>query len=321
MGSEAWPQDLSRRQFLKAGLLTGLGAFVSAWWLPLRHLHAGGGSIPTRPLGRTLAQVSIIGLGGEGMLRTWDRHREAAAVIHRAIDQGITYCDTAPAYSGSQDYYGAVLQERRKGIFLASKTHERSRDGSLRLLDDSLRRLRTDHLDLWQLHDLRTTEELDEIFGQAGAIRAMEEARGDGRVRFLGLTGHYDPSVLAEAIRRYPFDTVLVALNAADRARRSFIDQVLPVAVEREVGIIGMKVVARGHLLKPGGVLTMREALGYVWSLPVSTAIVGFQAVGEVDEAVELARHVAPFSSEEMARLEALARPSAEAVSWFKRSA
>jgi len=124
-----------------------------------------------------------------------------------------------------------------------------------------------------------------------------------------------------EAIRRYPFDTALVALNAADRARLSFIEQVLPVAAERGVGVIGMKVVARGSLLKPGGVLTVREALGYVWSLPVSTAIVGFQRVEEVDEAVELARHVAPFSPEEMARLEALARSSAEAVSWFKRSA
>jgi len=121
------------------------------------------------------------------VLRTWGRHREAAAVIHRAVDQGITYCDTAPAYSGSQDYYGAVLRERRREVFLASKTHERSRDGSLRLLDESLRRLRSDHLDLWQLHDLRTMEELDEIFGPGGALQALEEARRDGRARFLGL--------------------------------------------------------------------------------------------------------------------------------------
>jgi len=187
MDREARPQALSRRQFLKAGLLTALGAFVSAWWPSLRSLHAGAGSIPTRPLGRTGAQVTIIGLGGEGVLRTWGRHREAAAVIHRAVDQGITYCDTAPAYSGSQDYYGAVLRERRREVFLASKTHERSRDGSLRLLDESLRRLRSDHLDLWQLHDLRTMEELDEIFGPGGALQALEEARRDGRARFLGL--------------------------------------------------------------------------------------------------------------------------------------
>ena len=95
-------------------------------------------------------------LGGEGVLRTHGRMAEAVAVIHRALDQGVNYCDTAPAYAGSLDYYGAALGERRRDVFLASKTHDRTRDGSLRLLDESLKRLRTDHLDLWQLHDLRT---------------------------------------------------------------------------------------------------------------------------------------------------------------------
>jgi len=144
-------------------------------------------------------------------------------------------------------------------------------------------------------------------------------ARHEGMVRFVGITGHYDPAVLAEAIRRYPFDTVLVALNVADRARLSFIEELLPLANERGLGIIGMKVLAKGRLLRPDGVATAQEALGYVLSLPISTAIVGFRSLAEVDEAVEMARRFTPFSPEEMARLEARARPSAEELSWFKR--
>src|SRR6201992_3227749 len=145
--------------------------------------------IPRRPLGRTGHEVTQFALGGEGVLRTNGRMAEAIRVIHRALDQGVNYCDTAPAYAGSLDYYGAALGERRREVFLASKTHDRTRDGSLRLLDESLKRLRTDHLDLWQLHDLRTPSDLSAIFGRGGALEALLQARDEGRVRFLGLTG------------------------------------------------------------------------------------------------------------------------------------
>lgn len=300
--------------------LAALGALAMPW-LRMRSLFASSGPIPTRPLGNTGVRVTILGLGGEGVLRTWGREREAAAVIQRALDAGITYCDTAPAYSGSQDYYGAVLRERRREIFLASKTHDRTRDGSLRLLEESLRRLKTDHLDLWQLHDLREMEELDDIFGPRGVLRAMEEAKAEGRVRFLGLTGHYDPEVLLEAIRRYPFDTLLVALNAADRARRSFIERLLPAATERGMGIVGMKVLAAGRLLRHGGIQSAGEALRYVLSLPVSTAILGFRTISEIDEAVAAAREFRPLSEEDIARLEQLARPFADEATAYKRLA
>src|SRR5271155_5008124 len=172
--------------------------------------------IPRRPLGRTGCEVTQFALGGEGVLRTFGRTAEAVAVINRALDQGVTYCDTAPAYAGSLDYYGAALGERRRQIFLASKTHDRTRDGSLRLLDESLKRARTDHLDLWQLHDLRTLGDLKAIFGRGGALEALVQAREEGRVRFLGLTGHEDPAILLEAMGRFDFDTVLMARNGAD---------------------------------------------------------------------------------------------------------
>src|SRR5260221_10528135 len=169
--------------------------------------------IPRRPLGRTGVPITLFGLGGEGILRTHGESSAAARVIHRALDQGVNYCDTAPAYAGSMDYYGAALGERRKEIFLASKTHSRTRDGSLKLLDESLKRLRTDHLDLWQLHDLRTNEDLNVIFGKGGALEALVQARSEGRVRFFGITGHHDPRILLDAMQRFQFDTVLVALN------------------------------------------------------------------------------------------------------------
>jgi predicted aldo/keto reductase-like oxidoreductase len=278
------------------------------------------GPLPLRPLGQTGQMVTLFGLGGEGVLRSHGRAAEAVAVIRRALDQGVKYCDTAPAYADSMDYYGAALADRRRDVFLACKTHDRSRDGSLRLLDDSLRRLRTDYLDLWQLHDLRTQDDLRRIFARGGALEALLQARAEKRVRFLGLTGHHDPVILVEAMRRFPFDTVLVALNAADVHRLSFIQTVLAEAAQRGMGVIAMKVCAQGRLLGPGH-LSMEEALGYVWSLPgVSTAIVGCRAPAEVDANARLARDFVPLDAARQRALEDRTRSRAELFGYFKRT-
>jgi len=248
---------------------------------------------------------------------------EAVAVIHRALDQGVNYCDTAPAYAGSLDYYGAALGERRRQIFLASKTHDRTRDGSLRLLDESLKRLRTDHLDLWQLHDLRTSSDLKTIFGHGGALEALLQAREDGRVRFLGLTGHHDPAILLEAMGRFDFDTVLVALNVADTHRLSFARTVLLEAARRGMGVIGMKVYAAGVLLHSGSApLTPGEAMGYVLSLPgVSTVIIGCSSPAEVDENARVARTFQPFDKPTMCSLEERTHALAGVFTSYKKPA
>lgn len=275
--------------------------------------------IPRRLLGRTGVEVTIFGLGGEGMLRTHGRVAEAARMIHRALDEGVSYCDTAPAYAGSLDYYGAALGERREGVFLASKTHERTRDGSLRLLDESLQRLRTDRLDLWQLHDLRTQDDLRRIFARGGALEALLEARQEGRVRFLGITGHHDPEILLEAMRRFDFDTVLVALNAADVHRLSFARTVLPEAARRGMGVIAMKVTAQDALLAPG-CLSMAEAIGYPLSLEgVSTAIIGCRSPAQVSENAAIARRLQRLSPQALRGLEERTREGAEAFGYFKR--
>jgi predicted aldo/keto reductase-like oxidoreductase len=275
--------------------------------------------IPRRPLGRTGVSVTLFGLGGEGILRTHGQGPAAARVIHRALDQGVNYCDTAPAYASSMDYYGAALGERRKDIFLASKTPDRTRDGSLRILDQSLKRLRTDHLDLWQLHDLRDPEELDEIFAKGGALEALLQARAEKRVRFLGLTGHHDPRILLDAMKRFQFDTVLVALNAADIHRASFIKTVLPEAVRQGMGVIGMKTCSQGALLE-GGALTMNEAVGYVLSLGgVSHAIIGCTTEAEVDDNARIARQFKPFDATKMRELEARTKAQHETYAYYKK--
>jgi predicted aldo/keto reductase-like oxidoreductase len=279
-----------------------------------------GAPLPTRALGRTGHAATLFGLGGEGVLRTHGRGADAARVIERALDQGVNYCDTAPAYASSMDYYGATLGARRARVFLASKTHERSRDASLRLLEDSLRRLRTDHLDLWQLHDLRTRDDLERIFARGGAIEALVEARADGRVRHLGLTGHHDPAILVEAMRRFDFDTLLVALNAADTHRLPFASTALAEAARRGMGVIAMKVAAQGALLGPGG-LAMDEAMGYALSLTgVTHAIVGCANASEVDDNARIAREFAPFDAARMRALEARTRTRARDYGYFKKA-
>lgn len=205
----------------------------------------------TRVLGRTGAPVDAVSLGGEGILRTHGREREAVAMIHEALREGVRYCDTAPAYDDSQEYYGAALrsmQGARDRVFLASKTHERRKIPALSLLENSLRVLGTDHLDIWQMHDLRTERDLDAIFGPDGAIEAAEHAKKAGKVRFVGLTGHHDPQILLAAMDRYTFDSVLLPINPADPARLPFVTTVIPAARAKGMGVVGMKVMAAGRL-------------------------------------------------------------------------
>src|SRR6185369_15723479 len=144
--------------------------------------------IPKRTLGGTGVEVTALGLGGEGVLRTFGREREACALINRALDLGITYCESARAYDGSESYYGKALRERRGEIFLTSKSHARDKRGALAHLHQTLTNMDTDHLDLWQVHDVRTPDDMEKIFGPNGALEAFVEARQKGLVRFIGVT-------------------------------------------------------------------------------------------------------------------------------------
>ena len=266
-----------------------------------------------RALGRTGAKVLPVSLGGEGVLRTTGRAREAVPVIIEALRLGVRYCDTAPAYQQSQDYYGAAFRElgpqSREQVFLASKVHLRRRDEALRLLDDSLRRLGTDHLDLWQMHDLRESAELDEMFGRGGAMEAATAAQADGRVRFVGLTGHHDPAILVEAMRRHPFDNVLCALNPADPRRSPFISTVVAEARAQGMGVVGMKVLAAGRLPAEGAA-TAPELIRYAASI-ADTVVIGCGSVEEVRENLAVARGFVGMAEAERQGLERRIAPAA----------
>lgn len=158
-------------------------------------------ALGTRILGKTGQKVTLLGLGGEGVLRTFGRDKEANSLVNRALDLGIGYFESARAYSGSESYYGKALGDRRNRIFLTSKSHDRTREGALSHLHETLRNMRTDHLDLWQVHDVRTKEDIEEIFGPRGAIEAFVEAKKQGKTRFIGVTGHHDPAIIKNASR------------------------------------------------------------------------------------------------------------------------
>ncbi|MBI2649903.1 aldo/keto reductase [Candidatus Woesearchaeota archaeon] len=259
--------------------------------------------IPTRKLGRTNHHATIFGLGGEGILRTSGYFKEAEQVIKKAVEAGVNYFDTAPAYQQSRDYLGKFLWNyaKRENVFLASKTHDRTYGGTLSLVENSLRRLNTDYLDLLQLHDLREKEDLNEIFSGNGAIHALEQLKNQGKVRFMGITGHHDPDILIEAIKRYDFDTILLCANAGDSHYLPFITTIIPEARKKGMGVIAMKVASQGHALSS---IKMQEAFDFSLSQDVDLAIIGCKTPQEVEQNASLARNFKPLSKEELANIE-----------------
>jgi predicted aldo/keto reductase-like oxidoreductase len=333
-----------RRDFLKLGGTAGAGFLAGSVAVPGEAApvtnSAATALMPTRNLGRTGHKVGIFSLGGQASVEQPNNAEIAVPIVEKAIDLGVNYIDTAAAYGGaerwSQRYIGEVMKRRRREVFLASKTNDRTRDGSLRLLEESLRLLNTDHLDLWQVHNVARMDQIEEIFRPGGAIEALRKAKDEKTVRFLGITGHADPEVLLEGLRRFEFDTILLALNAADPHHLSFETSLLPLAVEKQLGIIGMKIPARGRLMKSWtpppldqqreverpatpGTLDMREAMYYTLSLPVSTVIIGCDTIAHVEENVKLAREFTPLSAAQMAAIAKKAEPVTKQALFFRR--
>ena len=340
--------DSSRRDFLKkssvlgAAVVTGnaVADTTSHAFPPLPNNPLTEKAMPTRNLGRTGYRVGVFSLGGQASIEMPNNEAIAVPIIERALDLGVNYIDTAAMYGGqerwSQRYVGQVMKKRRSQTYLASKTHDRTRDGSLKLLEESLRFLNTDHLDAWQLHHIDSQDDVDRIFAKGGAIEALQQAKEQKMVRFLGVTGHRDPDLLIQCLERFDFDQILMALNAADKHRLSFMEKLLPLAVEKQLGIIGMKIPARGRILtswkpedhkKAGwegdaplpGKLAMKEALYYVLSLPVSTVIIGCDTIAQLEENVQLARDFTPLSDRQMTELSERAQPVAKQALFFRR--
>ncbi len=275
-------------------------------------------TIPTRILGRTGQRVTILGLGGEGVLRTFGQDKAATALVNRALDLGITYCESARAYSGSEAYYGKALGVRRKEIFLASKSHNRDKKGALAHLHETLKNMRTDHLDLWQVHDVREEVDVAEVFGPGGAIEAFVEARLQGKTRFIGVTGHHDPFIIRKCIEQFDFDTVLMPINPAEPVYKSFIENVLPLARQKNMGIIGMKVYVRGFVSHLPLYAGMEPFLRFALSQPVSNVVIGCDDIAQLEQNAELAASFEPMSPEEQQALVRDVSPFARQLMYYK---
>jgi uncharacterized protein len=341
-----------RRNFLKTTGTVAAGVLASGRVLasppvpafpPLPANSNTPAAMPTRNLGKTGYKVGIFSLGGQAALEKPNHFDVAVPIIERALDLGVNYIDTSSIYGGpqrwSEQYVGRVMKTRRQEAFIATKTKERTRDGSLRMIEKSLSLLNTDHVDLWQLHDVGLPEDVNAIFAPDGAMKALLEMQQQKVVRYLGVTGHYRPEALIDAVNRHPFDTILMALNAADAHIHSFSEQLLPLVVEKQMGIIGMKVPSRGRLLSSwtpppveqqqhmwegsaiatrSGVMDMRDAMNFTLSHPVSTIIVGCDTMAQLEQNVQIAREFTPLSRSQMSTLNQLAEPVAKQSLFFR---
>lgn len=265
--------------------------------------------LPTRVLGRTGVRVSILGLGGAHIAAIKDE-QEAIRIMHGAIDEGLTFFDNAWDYFGgrAEELMGKALamDKRRQKVFLMTKNCERDYAGSMKDLEDSLRRLRTDYLDLWQFHEIVYDNAPDWVF-EKGGIKAAIEARQQGKVRFIGFTGHKDPRIHLKMLDKpHPWDTAQMPINPMDAWYRSFQREVVPVCLKKNVGVIGMKSLGggypQGNLVARAG-LTAAECLRYALSQPVSTVVVGITSMEQLQELIRLGRSFEPMTSAEQQSL------------------
>lgn len=277
--------------------------------------------IPTVPFGANGPPVTRVGLGGEGILRTWGADTDARDMIRHAIKTGITYYDSARAYAGSESYYGSVWSTdplSRKGIFQTSKSAGRSRDEAGRDLESSLSTMHVEYLDLWQIHDVRTDEDIRVIEGPNGALRAFTGSRDEGTVRRIGVTGHHDPDILLRAIREWPVDSVLLPVNPVEGVIGGFTDRVIPEARERGLAVIAMKILGAGHYLAPEGGIDAGMLIRYALSHEITVAIVGCSTPGEVSNLVQTGKDLTPMTREEREELEDVYRPHVGKLAYYR---
>jgi len=274
----------------------------------------------TVQLGREKKQVSIVGLGGEGVLRTYDKQNDAQLVIREALQQNISYCDCARVYSDSELYYGSVWKnnpELRNTVFQTSKSASRDRDGALADLSNSLKRLQTDYLDLWQIHDVRTEEDLAAISSPGGALEAFISARESGQVKNIGVTGHHDPYILSKAVEQWPVDTVLMPVNPAEQVLGGFLTHTMETALEKGVAIIGMKVLGAGHYVTPKLGITAEVLIRYALSCGITLAIVGCSTPEEVRELATAASRP-PLTESEKDQITEMFAPHAKQNAFYR---
>jgi uncharacterized protein len=273
------------------------------------------GAIPQRPLGRTGVKVSALGVGGHH-LGDFKTVEEAIRLVHEAVDAGVTFYDNCWEYwnGRAEDWLGRALKGKRDKVFLMTKvcTHGRGAALAMTMLDESLRRLQTDHLDLWQVHGVGFDNEPELAYVKGGVIEALDQAKKQGKVRFVGFTGHKSPDIHLDMIRRgYPFDTVQMPLNCLDATFRSFEKQVLPELNKRGIAALGMKPMGGTAGAVKSGLVKAEDMLRYAMSLPVATTIAGMDSLEVLRQNLRVARGFTPMTAAEMQALRDRCAPAA----------
>lgn len=320
----------SRRQFLKTtAAAVVLGAADKAL--------ATASSLPKRRLGKTGEMVSCIGFGSGTRFCSIENEDAAQALLERAFASGINYFDTASSYTRrpierlSEKRLGEFIKPRRKEIFLATKIDPRDRDGALRSVETSLKFLQTDYVDLIQIHSLSNLDDLERTASASGVLAAIRELKEQKVARFIGITGHNDGAAMAEALRRYDFDTVLMALNAAQSANPvaqrkmepipAFESAALPVALQKNIGILSMKVMGQGMLVGSGaGRASPAELLQFNLSQPVASVIIGCEQLAPLEQNIQAAMNFTPMGESGKQRLQEKVAPSRSAWENFLRT-
>jgi uncharacterized protein len=304
-----------RRGFLQTASLIGatvaLGprAFGSQEAAPQFELsNVGPDKIPQKPFGRTKERLSVIGIGGYS-LGDAPSLKEATAIVHEAIDAGVNFFDNAWEYHNgkSEEWMGEALKGRRDKVFLMTKvcTHGRDKQVAMRQLEESLKRLQTDHLDLWQVHECVYDNDPERHFAKGGVMEALDDAKKQGKVRYVGFTGHKHPNIHLKMLSYdYPFDSVQMPLNAFDASFRSFQKLVLPEVNKRGMAGLGMKSLGGNGQPITQGVVTVEEALRYAMSLPVASTISGIDSLAVLRQNLAIAKGFQPMTAEERDALE-----------------
>lgn len=254
-------------------------------------------------------------------MRTFGQTQRAREVISEAVEQGVSYFDSARVYAGSEGYYGAVWPrnpEVRDRIFQASKSASRDKEGALADLEMTLTTMGIQRLDLWQIHDVRTDEDLRAIEGPGGALEAFVEARDTGKTRFIGVTGHHDPGILTRALKDWPVDSVMMPVNPVEGVLGGFLDQTLPAALAKGIAVIGMKVLGASHYLHPRLGVHPEILIRYALSQAITVAIVGCSTPEEVQTLAGAGRSFQPLSRDEQLNLTERFRPFAEGLAYYR---
>jgi predicted aldo/keto reductase-like oxidoreductase len=308
---------MERRNFLGA-----LAGTVGGRWMGMTANTIGHtserGEMPYRKLGKTGESVSCIGLGGFHLGLSRLEEADAVRLFQNAVERGINFSDNSWDYNQgeSERRVGKALRGRREKVFVMSKFDGRTKQAALKQLEQTLQRLEIDHLDLWQFHENIRLEDPDRFFADGGAREAMDEAKKAGKVRYVGFTGHKDPSVHLRMLEmadqhHFEFDTVQMPLNVMDAHFRSFGKEVLPVLVKKNIGVLGMKSMASGHILESKTV-TALDCLHYALSLPTSVVITGIDSMSVLDQAFEAVRTFSRLGESEIAAILEKTRPAAK---------